>query len=175
MSRGKSQDFPGGPVVKTLPVSAVGICLIPGQETKIPHAPGQLSRSCNRRICRKKLPASTKTPCSQINNFFKKRGKWWKEFCLGLKRNTASWLEWGCSLWLTWYSLGYAEEQQAEEENQLCIRTVWQAAELYFWCYISAFLYIGENAKWKTQFRNFYRYMCVSFSVMSDSVWLHGL
>ena len=60
-------------MVKTLPVSAVGICLIPGQGTKIPHAPGQLSQSCNRRICRKKLPASTKTPCSQINNFFSKK------------------------------------------------------------------------------------------------------
>ena len=56
-----------------LPFSAVGVCLIPGQGTKIPHAPGQLSLSCNRRICGKKLPASTKTPCSQINNFFFKK------------------------------------------------------------------------------------------------------
>ena len=33
-----SRDFPGGPVVKTLPSSAGGVGSIPGQEVKIPQA-----------------------------------------------------------------------------------------------------------------------------------------
>ena len=33
-----SRDFPGGPVVKTLPSSAGGVGSIPGQEVKISHA-----------------------------------------------------------------------------------------------------------------------------------------
>ena len=32
------QDFPGGPVVKTLPSNAGGASSIPGQGDKIPHA-----------------------------------------------------------------------------------------------------------------------------------------
>ena len=36
------QDFPGGPVVKNLPSNAGDAGSIPGQETKIPHALGQL-------------------------------------------------------------------------------------------------------------------------------------
>ena len=36
-------DFPGGPVVKNLPSSAGEAGSIPGWETKIPHAAGQLS------------------------------------------------------------------------------------------------------------------------------------
>ena len=36
-------DIPGGPVVKNLLSSAGDMVLIPGQETKIPHAIGQLS------------------------------------------------------------------------------------------------------------------------------------
>ena len=31
-------DFPGGPVVKTLPANAGGVDLIPGRTAKIPHA-----------------------------------------------------------------------------------------------------------------------------------------
>ena len=31
------RDFPGGPVVKTLPSNAGGVGLIPGQGDKIPH------------------------------------------------------------------------------------------------------------------------------------------
>ena len=34
-------DFPGGPVVKTLPSNAGGAGSIPGQEAKIPHASQQ--------------------------------------------------------------------------------------------------------------------------------------
>ena len=34
----KCQDFPGGPVVKTLPSNAGGEGLIPGRGAKIPHA-----------------------------------------------------------------------------------------------------------------------------------------
>ena len=33
-----SRDFPGHPVVKTLPSNAGGAGLIPGQGAKIPHA-----------------------------------------------------------------------------------------------------------------------------------------
>ena len=33
-------DFPGGPVVKTLPSNAEGMGSIPGQGTKVPHAVG---------------------------------------------------------------------------------------------------------------------------------------
>ena len=35
-------DFPGSPVVKNPPSNAEDVGLIPGQETKIPHAMGQL-------------------------------------------------------------------------------------------------------------------------------------
>ena len=35
--------FPGGPVVKNLPSNAGDKGLIPGWETKVPHASGQLS------------------------------------------------------------------------------------------------------------------------------------
>ena len=35
----RSEDFPGDPVVKTPPSNAGGAGLIPGQGTKIPHAP----------------------------------------------------------------------------------------------------------------------------------------
>ena len=37
------RDFPGGPVVKNPPSNAGDVGLIPGWETKIPHAAGQLS------------------------------------------------------------------------------------------------------------------------------------
>ena len=33
-----NRDFPGSPVVKTLPFNAEGVGLIPGQGAKIPHA-----------------------------------------------------------------------------------------------------------------------------------------
>ena len=36
-------DFPGAPVVKNLPPNAGDMGLIPGQETNIPHAMGQVS------------------------------------------------------------------------------------------------------------------------------------
>ena len=37
------RDFPGGPVVKYLSSNAGDVGLIPGWETKIPHATGQIS------------------------------------------------------------------------------------------------------------------------------------
>ena len=37
------RDFPSGPVVKNPPSNAGDAGLIPGRETKIPHAVGQLS------------------------------------------------------------------------------------------------------------------------------------
>ena len=41
--KGEIGDFPGGPGVKNPLCNAGGMGLIPGQETKIPHAVGQLS------------------------------------------------------------------------------------------------------------------------------------
>ena len=38
------RNFPGGPVVKNLPCNAEYMGSIPGQETKISHASGQLSQ-----------------------------------------------------------------------------------------------------------------------------------
>ena len=38
-----SWDFPGGPVVKSLPSSAVNMGSVLGQGTKIPHAMGPLN------------------------------------------------------------------------------------------------------------------------------------
>ena len=38
-----SGDFPGGPLVKNSPSNVEEVGSIPGQETKIPHAVGQLS------------------------------------------------------------------------------------------------------------------------------------
>ena len=51
------EDFPGGPVVKSLPCNIRHMSSIPGWGTKIPHATGQLnphsatrdSVRCNRR------------------------------------------------------------------------------------------------------------------------------
>ena len=40
----KCRDFPGGPVVKTLPFNARGAGLIPGLGAKIPHALGPKSQ-----------------------------------------------------------------------------------------------------------------------------------
>ena len=45
--RKAQRDFPGGPVVKNLPCNAGDTGLNPGQETKIPHATGQLSLLCH--------------------------------------------------------------------------------------------------------------------------------
>ena len=39
--------FPGGPVVKNLPSNAGDTGSNPGQETKNPHATGQLSLQCH--------------------------------------------------------------------------------------------------------------------------------
>ena len=36
----QTRDFPGGPVVKTLPSNAGDVGSIPGQRTRVPHAMG---------------------------------------------------------------------------------------------------------------------------------------
>ena len=55
-------DFPGGPVVKTLPSSVGGAGLIPGQGAKIPHA-----------LQPKKQNIKQKQYCNRFNkDFFKK-------------------------------------------------------------------------------------------------------
>ena len=41
--KGKSRDFPGGPVVKNTPSNARDVGPIPSHRTKIPHVTGQLS------------------------------------------------------------------------------------------------------------------------------------
>ena len=45
----RNRDFPGGPVVKTLPSNAGGVGSIPGWGTKIPHAVG-----CSQKLKKKK-------------------------------------------------------------------------------------------------------------------------
>ena len=45
----KERDFPGGPVVKNLPLNAGNIGSILGQGTKIPHAAEQISLSATTR------------------------------------------------------------------------------------------------------------------------------
>ena len=42
------RDFPGGPVVKTLPSKAGAVGSIPGQEAKIPGTRGQKNKTQNR-------------------------------------------------------------------------------------------------------------------------------
>ena len=42
-------DFPGGPVVKTLPSNAGSAGLIPGQGVKIPHASRPKNQNINNR------------------------------------------------------------------------------------------------------------------------------
>ena len=55
---GADRDFPGGQVVKDPPSNAGDVDSVPGQETKIPHAAGQLSPhaattepACSRAAC----------------------------------------------------------------------------------------------------------------------------
>ena len=45
MRKENGGHFPGGPVVKNLPCKAEIMGLVPGRETKIPHAEEQLSLS----------------------------------------------------------------------------------------------------------------------------------
>ena len=64
------QGFPGGPVVKNPPSSAGDVRLIPGWETKIPHAtvsPHATTREKPAYHNEKIQNAATKTRSSQIN------------------------------------------------------------------------------------------------------------
>ena len=54
--------FPGGPVAKTMCSKAGGTGLIPGQESKIPHAAAETSQAST-----KSSHVTAKTQCSQIN------------------------------------------------------------------------------------------------------------
>ena len=46
-----SMDFPGSPVVKTLPPNAVGVDSIPGLGTKMPYASGYSKKiNCFKRV-----------------------------------------------------------------------------------------------------------------------------
>ena len=53
-------DFPGGPVVKTLPSNAGGVGSIPGWEAKIPHASGPKNQTIKQ-----------KQYCNKFNKDFK--------------------------------------------------------------------------------------------------------
>ena len=44
-----TRGFPGGPLVKNLPLNQWDVGLIPGWGTKIPHAEGHLSLHYNKR------------------------------------------------------------------------------------------------------------------------------
>ena len=54
------RDFPGGPVVKTLPSNAEGAGLIPGRGAKIPHALGPKNQNIKQ-----------KQYCNKLNRDFK--------------------------------------------------------------------------------------------------------
>ena len=48
-----SRDFPGGPVVKTLPSNAEDAGLIPGWGAMIPHASGRKTKTKQKQYCNK--------------------------------------------------------------------------------------------------------------------------
>ena len=54
------RDFPGGPVVKTLPSNVGGAGLIPGQGAKMPHAVAETPKHKNK-----------KQYCNKFNTGFK--------------------------------------------------------------------------------------------------------
>ena len=54
------RDFPGGPVVKTLPSNEGGVASIPGQGAKIPHASGPKNQNIKQ-----------KQYCNKFNKDFK--------------------------------------------------------------------------------------------------------
>ena len=56
------KDFPGGPVVKTLPFNARGVGSIPSGGTKIPHAIG-----CSPRLILKKEQPLLKVKIKQVS------------------------------------------------------------------------------------------------------------
>ena len=58
----KERDFPGDPVIKTLPSNAGGVGLIPGQGTKIPYA---VWCSQNRKIKKKISEIKKSNNCSE--------------------------------------------------------------------------------------------------------------
>ena len=58
--RTERHDFPGGPVVQTLPSNAGGVTSIPGQRAKIPHASWP-----------KKQNTEQKQYCNKFNKNFK--------------------------------------------------------------------------------------------------------
>ena len=58
------KDFPGGPVVKTLPSNAGGAGSIPGQGANIPHASGPKKKNQN---------IKQKQYCNKFNKDFKKK------------------------------------------------------------------------------------------------------
>ena len=83
------RDFPGGPMIQNPPSNAGNVGSIPGQETKMPHAEGQLSP----RTPQLGSPrAITKTPHRQKKKKKIKKIKEKKEL-LSLKKK--NWIRWG--------------------------------------------------------------------------------
>ena len=66
------QDFLGGPGIKNLPSNAGNTGLIPGQETKIPLALGQLSPHATRNIHVPQLRHNAAKSKNDINKYFVK-------------------------------------------------------------------------------------------------------
>ena len=75
------RDFPGGPMIQNPPSNAGNVGSIPGQETKMPHAEGQLS-PCTPQLGSPR--AITKTPHSQKKKKRKERKE--KKELLSLKK-----------------------------------------------------------------------------------------
>ena len=80
-----ARHFPGGPMVKTSPSNAGGSCLIPGWDTKIPHASQPKNQNIKQKLYCNKFNKDFK------NSAYKKSSKKLKEsWLLSLK----TWLYW---------------------------------------------------------------------------------
>ena len=69
----KSRDFPGGPVVETLPSNEGGLGSIPGQGAKIPQASGPKNQNVKQKQCCDKFNKDFKNGPHQ--KIFKKKRK----------------------------------------------------------------------------------------------------
>ena len=85
------RDFPGGPVVKTSPSKAGGICLIPGLGAKIPHASWPKNQNIKQKQhCNKFMKTLKNSPHKKK----KKKNLEKKKSAPGLGRGPLEWPGW---------------------------------------------------------------------------------
>ena len=69
-----SRDFPDGPLVKTLPCNAGGVCLIPNREAKIPHASGAKNQNVKQKQYHNKFNTDFKDgPYKKLKKYYSKK------------------------------------------------------------------------------------------------------